>query len=127
MKFKAPSLTDEFNSRPRKLIQICERFDEESNNLGINPTVTRVLESVCGSSGVHEAGRAVDFRDELRYVGTTGDPAVRFIYTQDQATRLLEIINAAYPRDDGHQSMIHHSFDGGPYHFHIQISEKDAV
>ncbi len=89
-------------------------FDSFSQmKTGQEAIITRVLESVCGDSGVHEARRGVDVRDEFE-----GGR----LYTDNQVKMLVEHMNTCYPRNDGKPTCIHHSFAGGPLHFHIQIA-----
>lgn len=116
MKFKTESLEDEYISRPRRLREICEKFDELSKKHKITATVTRVLERIDGSSGVHEAGRGVDFRNEV--IAKNGSV---FLYDSKTSKTIVDELNTLYPRTDGKKVCIHHSFNGGAYHFHIQI------
>lgn len=85
-------------------------------HFGIDPTVTRIRETIEGSSGVHEAGRAIDFRDEH---------AGRRLFTDEQVTFLVSQMNVRFPGHDSKPTCIHHSFQGMPSHFHIQISSGD--
>lgn len=81
---------------------------------------TRVLERVDGSSGVHEAGRGVDFRNE--YGGSLQ-------FSKKEAAAICEAVNRKFPRRDGKLVAIHHSFEDGPRHFHLQIpiEWRDAI
>ncbi len=113
LRFKRDELQEEYYSRPEFLQQICTDFVRLSNDFGIIPVVTRVQGPVRGSSGVHEAGRAVDFRDE--HSGTR-------LYSPGQRMLILEYLNLKYRRRDRFQTIIWHSFNGGPHHFHIQLA-----
>lgn len=113
MKLKDPSLESEWASAPVFLKEIMIDFDRISRRLGIDPVITRILQRIGGSSGVHEDGRALDVRDE--YQG-------KHTYNQTQRDALVNYINARYPRNDGYLTCIHHGFQGGPEHFHIQIA-----
>lgn len=113
MKFKEAHLIDQYNARPEALKEVCRYFEELSLEFGVEPVVTRVTDRVPGESGVHPAGRAVDFRDEFA-------PGL-FLYSPEESARIVEAINERFPRTDGKKVCIHHSFSGGPKHFHIQI------
>lgn len=114
MQFKDPNLQDELAKTPTMLQVIAEWFCQLSiNYFSIDPLVTRVFETVDGSSGVHEAHRAVDFRDQ--HDGT-------FLYKPEQVLFLLSEMNRRFPRSDRKMTMIHHSFNNGPFHFHCQVA-----
>lgn len=113
MKFKDVSLEDQYIRRPAELLQICDDFNALSEFFNIEPVVTRVLEKIDGSSGVHEAGRAVDFRDEH---------LDKYTYTDAQATLIAAMLNLKYARHDGKKTALFHVFDGGPRHCHIQLA-----
>lgn len=119
MNFKEPQCSDQLYSSHPKLVEVANAFDTISNTFNIDAVVTRVWDAVCGDSGVHEAHRAVDFRDETR-----GPNGSEFLYTADEINQIVGHINECYPRDDGKLTCIHHSFQGMPYHFHIQIPLK---
>ena len=113
MRFKDPSLVAELAQTPVEMQVIAEFFDQESlRQCGFDALVTRVLENICGDSGVHEAKRGVDFRDE--YDGG-------FTYTDVQAAALAAAVNARFPRNDDKLTCIFHSFEGGPRHAHLQV------
>lgn len=98
---------------PLSLKIIVLDFAKASQKLfNITPTITRILEKVEGSSGVHEDFRAVDIRDE--YKGS-------FTYQKWMTNFLINYINKKYPRLDAFKVLIHHSFSKGPYHFHFQV------
>lgn len=113
MRFKSWFEEKEFNEAPELLKKICHEFDAISQELGVNAVVTRVKEKVEGSSGVHEAGRAVDFRDE--------HPKGEFLYDHDKREKIVTLLNLRYSRKDGKPTCLWHSFKGGMHHFHVQI------
>lgn len=114
MKFKSEEIEKEFEDAPILLKIIAYEFSSISlRQYGQEGIMTRVLESIPGDSGVHEDHRAVDFRDE--FVGGR-------LYTDDEVKSLCEYMNTNFKRNDGKPTMIHHSFNGGPMHFHIQIA-----
>lgn len=114
MKFKKPEIETELANAPIFLQQFANVFDLESKAFcGQEGIVTRVLEPVEGESGVHLDYRAVDFRDEFE--GGS-------LYSEDQVKHLVEFMNKLYPRNDGKVTCLHHSFAGGPHHFHIQLA-----
>jgi hypothetical protein len=119
MQFKEPEMKSQFDALPAKLQEICTHFEEISRQYNTDPTVTRVFEPVPGDSGVHEARRAVDFRDE--YVDGSGEK--KTLYTAEQVNYITVTLNNLFPRNDGHMVCIHHSFHGMPYHFHLQIPQ----
>jgi len=112
MEFKSGSMKTQYYNAPALLKLIVEDFERISKQFGIAPTITRITDTVIGESGVHPAGRAIDIRDE--YIG-------KRLYTGEQKDALINFINALYIRTDGKKVIIHHAFDGGPYHFHVQI------
>lgn len=116
MKFKDLQSQNEFDSIPSKLKEIALFFDKLSNDLGIEAVVTRIKTKICGDSGVHMAGRAIDFRNET----LLDDGTPHYLYTDDQVKHIVDSINSTYPRDDGKLVVIHHSFQGAPWHFHLQ-------
>ena len=114
MKFKKPEIEAELISAPVFLIMMAEMFDLESKEkFGQEGIVTRILEPVQGESGVHTDHRAIDFRNEFE-----GGR----LYTDEQVKYLVEFMNNQFPRNDGKVTCIHHSFAGGPHHFHIQLA-----
>jgi hypothetical protein len=112
MYFKSPELRKQYKVAPALLKLIVEEFQFLSLRFGKEPTVTRISDPVSGESGVHPAGRAMDIRDE--YMG-------KYTYEETEREALLNYINGLFPRTDGKKVIIHHSFGGGPFHFHIQI------
>lgn len=109
--FKEEYMEEQFDGRSDLLKQMCYDFISLSELFGIEPVVTRVTDSVDGSSGVHEAGRGVDFRDE--FLGLRK-------YSDAQASLICAFLNLKYQRKDGKKTCIHHTFGAGPLHFHIQ-------
>lgn len=118
MIFKEEYLQHEFHTRHTLLQQMAFDFEQLSRSIGVEPVITRILERVTGSSGVHEVGRAIDFRDEH---------AGKSLYTDKQVRFLLAKINAKYRRTDGKLTLIHHSFNGGMSHFHLQLAPSLKV
>lgn len=122
MKFKNDRCELEFKRAPERLKEIANRFDVLTQELDKEAIITRVLEPITGDSGVHEAHRAVDYRDQF---------GKKFTFTPNEVTFLVTTINHEYPRLDGKQVCIHHSFKGAPQHFHLQIPygwlDKDEI
>jgi len=115
MKFKHDELKEEFYSLPQLLQEMGLEFAARSNRWGIVAIVTRVKESISGSSGVHEAGRAIDFRNEH---------AGKRLYSSVQTVLMLEHFNERYARRDRFNTLVHHGFRGGPCHFHLQLASS---
>lgn len=113
MKFKTDDLAAQLESRHPLLKEMAYTFERLSLGLGIDPLITRILGKIEGDSGVHDAGRAIDFRDEVDGIWT---------YSAAQVSLLLNSMNSLYARKDGKNTLIHHSFNGGPYHFHLQMA-----
>lgn len=113
--FKDPSLQKEFYNAPLILQYMAEDFIIKSNSYGIQPVITRVLEKIEGDSGVHEAYRGIDFRDE--YDG-------QFVYPDSLRDEILSYFTAKWYRNDNHLTLMSHSFEGGPRHFHLQLAES---
>jgi len=114
MKFKVPRLEKEYNNAPLLLRLICNDIDsytKERYNKEL--VVTRVLEPVTGESGVHQDYRAIDFRNE--YCG-------KKMFKDFESEEIVSRFNDKYRRNDGYNTVIHHSFEGGPWHFHVQIA-----
>lgn len=91
--------------------------------------VTRVLGRIDGDSGVHAAHRAVDFRDEVRHPGQDPDDKndSTYLYNEDHRNYLLAYLNHLYSRKDGRKTVLWHSFNNAPFHFHIQIAPNLAI
>lgn len=123
MKFKNDVAKLDYGVIPEKLRKMCEDFETFSLFYGIDPVVTRIREGVCGDSGVHEAGRAVDFRNQ--YILPDGSRG--FLYRSDQWEDIVHQMNLRYPRADKRPSCIHHSFERGPMHFHIQLEATQLL
>ena len=119
MKFKTPEIEIEYLNTSLFLQEMADKLDAISKaTCGQEIIITRIKEHVCGDSGVHEANRAFDFRDE--YDGGR-------LYTDDNVKKLCDYMNMLYPRNDGKPTMIHHSFNGGPLHFHCQLALYTTV
>lgn len=121
--FKYRELQFQYYARPELLKEICALFCKLSGDMGITPVVTRVTDPIeCSpgqpcESGVHPAGRGVDFRDE--YLG-------KRLYTDVQADTIVSTLNEAYPRKDGKPTALHHRFAGtGALHIHLQSPWDD--
>jgi hypothetical protein len=113
VKFKDLKLQDELYHTPTLLQVMAEWLDQLSiGHFGKEIEITRVFEKVNGSSGVHEAHRAFDARDEH---------AGGHYYKPEEIAFLVSEMNRRFPRTDGKQSCIHHSFHGGPHHLHVQV------
>lgn len=117
MIYKTPDCEDQLKQSSQKLQDIVMVFDALSQGYGIESVVTRVWDAVCGDSGVHEERRAVDFRDET--VDAMG--VSHWLYNPAQADTIVNTLNERYPRADGKLVCIHHSFQGAPHHFHLQV------
>ncbi len=120
MKFKDDEAQLEYQYMPTKLREIADRFEALSVGFGVTPVVSRVRKAVCGDSGVHEAGRGLDCRDQT----TLPDGTDHRLYTQEQVDSIVQTLNSEFPRDDKFLVCIHHSFEGGPLHFHFQSEAK---
>lgn len=119
MIFKDPSLEQELANSPLLLRILAEDFVNFcQKNFNKEPICTRIKEHIEGSSGVHEAYRGIDFRDQ--FSGT------RF-FMENEISKLLAYINSKYARNDGFPTMVHHSFQGGPFHVHLQIAESNMA
>ena len=116
MKFKKPHMKEQFEASPKKLLEVCEVFNQLSLKEGIEPVVTRVTDPVEGESGVHLAHRAVDFRNEF-----FDGKSKRWLYPIETVEHIVNAINQKFPRKDGRPVALHHSFKGGSFHFHFQI------
>jgi hypothetical protein len=112
MKFKENHLIEQYENSPALLKVIVRSFECMSQEFGVDPVITRITDRVKGESGVHPANRAIDIRSQ--FGGAS-------LYTDTQILALVNYINAIYMRKDNYHTIIHHSFNGGPYHFHIQI------
>lgn len=114
MKFKSEVVAAEFSGLSLFLQYMAFDLDATAKaDFGQEIIITRIKEHICGDSGVHEVNRAFDVRNEF--------DGGRF-YTDEQAKKLCDYMNAKYARNDGKPTMIHHSFNGGPMHLHCQIA-----
>ncbi len=114
MKFKSPLVEAEFKNTSVILKQMAEKLDSFSlSEFKQELIITRIKEVVCGDSGVHEANRAFDARNEFE-----GGR----LYTDEQIKKIIEFMNTTYPRNDNKVTCIHHSFSGGPFHLHVQLA-----
>lgn len=118
MKFKTPQEEKEFEKVSVILQLILGDLDFLAHSLSKEITVTRILASVAGESGVHLDKRAIDVRDEHEGSRTFSPSEISF---------LLQAINLKWKRNDGFETMIHHQFQGGPWHLHIQIPSSTKV
>lgn len=112
MKFKTPREEEQFQSLSLILKLIANDLEVIIDALQKEMTVTRVSDPVSGESGVHLDKRAFDVRDEFGGIRTFSDSEVEII---------LKSINDKWKRNDGFQTVIHHKFQGGPFHLHVQI------
>lgn len=112
MKFKSEIEEAQFKGVSLILHLILQDLDLLIRGLAKEMMITRVCSSVPGESGVHLDMRAVDIRDE--HEGA-------FIFSPEEVVWILSAINAKWARNDKFDTIIHHKFDGGPAHFHIQI------
>lgn len=112
MRFKLKDLAIEWECAPKVLRAIvldADRFCQEEFEIEL--VVTRIREKIEGSSGVHEAGLAVDCRDEH---------GGKELFSEKQRKALLTYINGKYVRPDGKKTLISHKFKDGPRHWHFQ-------
>lgn len=117
MKFKTEQSKKELEEGFVGLRQLALEFERECARYGIEPTVTRVKGKIEGDSGVHAAGRAVDFRDQT----FDADGDAHFVFTQAQREAILKRMNERYKRPDGKPTLLWHSFKGAPSHWHLQL------
>lgn len=115
MQFKEKKMRDQLFGAHTLLMDMAREFERASMELGIEPVVTRVTDHFDGESGVHLYGRAMDFRDEHR-----GDR----LYTDSEVKIICDKLNKKFKRYDGKSSCIHHSFNEGPAHFHVQVASS---
>lgn len=112
MKFKIDRLEGQYQATPARLQEICQHLEALLAEIGKPAIVTRVTDPVDGESGVHRDFRAVDFR--YQYCGV-------YPYPREQAEKIKDELNRAFPRKDRFQVCVLHSFQGGAYHYHVQI------
>ena len=114
MKFKTETEEAEFQKVSLILQLIVRDIELLVRGFAKEITITRVLSPVSGESGVHLDHRAVDIRDEFQGERT---------FSAAEIAVLLDSINNKWKRNDGYETIIHHSFHGGPWHLHVQIPE----
>ena len=113
MKFKTGAIKEQYKKSPAILKLILDEFENLSMGMfHVEPVITRLTDAVQSESGVHLQNRAADIRDEFN--------GKRF-YTDENVKYLVDYINHRYARCDGKKTLIHHSFSGGPLHFHFQV------
>lgn len=112
MKFKDQPSVKQFQNACPMLKVLAWQFEKISLTFGIDPVVTRVISKIQGDSGVHSMGFGIDFRNQHNDT---------FLYNLDQQVEILKYINELFPRSDGKKTLIHHSFNGGLYHWHAQV------
>lgn len=114
MKFKTPIIEKEFLGAPLLLrMMLIDANNYSVRSFDKELTITRIKASIEKSSGVHRDYRGADCRDEY---------CDQLTFTPDEVKKILDTINERYKRNDGYESVIHHSFQGGPKHFHFQIA-----
>lgn len=114
MKFKSPELEAELEASSIFLQLMAKDFDRLLGVItGHEAVITRVLEKVKGSSGVHEDNRAFDVRSESGGVTLFSDTEIK---------KIVDSMNELFPRNDGKPTCYYHSFQGGPFHFHVQLA-----
>ena len=82
-------------------------------------TITRIREPLSEGkfeTGIHVLGRAIDFRDE--YQSANGRI---HCFSSAQKEELLQMTAVRFPRNDGKLTLLHHSVNNEPEHFHLQI------
>lgn len=113
MIFKEEHMKAQLEGCSERLQAIARFVDQTSRQVaGKEIVITRVTDPVCGESGVHLAKRAFDCRHQT---------SEGFYYTADQVEAIVKAIIARYPRNDGHETALCHSFQGGMFHVHVQI------
>ncbi len=119
MKFKSEVVAAEFIQTSVFLQHMAFALDDFSKKeFGQEIIITRVKEPICGDSGVHEANRAFDVRNEFE-----GGR----LYDDAQIKKIVQFMNSRYPRNDHKPTCIHHSFQGGPNHIHVQLALMVSV
>lgn len=115
MKFKEPHMYDQLRDSS-VILQLM--VDDFVNFAGMHfkkdCMITRVWDPVPGETGVHPDKRAVDIRQEHE-----GEK----VFTDTEANALVNFLNGKWHRLDGRPTCLLHSFQGGPQHFHIQVSQ----
>lgn len=114
MQFKKPELEQELENAPVFLKIILEDADQFLwKNFRKELTITRIRGKIKGDSGVHNDYRAADARGG--YLGQAQ-------FSQWEIAKLMRYINEKYYRNDGYKTVIYHSFNNGPEHFHFQLA-----
>lgn len=114
MKFKSDIVQNEFFSTTIFLQQMAIDMDNYcKKRFNKEIFITRVKEKVEGATAVHDDGRAFDVRSEFEGVK---------LFDSFEVASILDFMNTKYRRNDKIPTCIHHSFNGGPYHFHVQIA-----
>jgi hypothetical protein len=118
IEFKEERFIEQFHSRPILLQRLATLFIEESVRRGITPTITRITDRLVSGneSGVHAAGRAIDFRDFHKGV---------WLYPKDVRRTIVSEFNKHFQRRDGRVTLLHHG--GTSYHFHLQIPYDEST
>jgi sulfur relay (sulfurtransferase) DsrC/TusE family protein len=106
-------MEQQLKDAPILLKVIAQDFCDICEGFGIEPVITRVTDAVEGESGVHLDHRAFDVRDEFQ-----GE----FTFSEAERLMVLKALNSKFARNDGKETVIWHSFGGGPHHFHVQIA-----
>lgn len=125
MKFKEEHMKEQFDKAAGMVQEIVEFADSFAKQLCEKEMiVTRVSDPVPGESGVHVAipCRGVDCRSEYPV-----DAGIVNRYTFEEVEAILDAVNKKFPRTDGKLTVMHHSFDGGPHHFHLQSRWEDLT
>jgi len=116
--YKYPGVELEFHNAPALLQHVVLTFVQLSVEMyGINPIMTRVLDPISGESGVHNQYRGADIRNQ--YMKT-------FMYTKEQSSTLVNLINQKFKRIDGFKTVLMHSFKSNPAHYHFQIPHENV-
>lgn len=120
MRLKNKDLITQFDEIPTLLQLVVEEADRYSQEkYGQELLLTSIWRKKTTDSGVHQAWRAVDARDEFK--DTLTSPSQRQ-FTDSQVRDIVSHINGKFPRIDGKKTCIHHAVEGGMLHFHFQVS-----
>lgn len=119
MIFKEDKLRDQLAQCSVWLENLAEEMDEFCKiNFKKEIVITRVTDPVVGESGVHIDYRAFDVRNQTE----SG-----YYFDQSEIEKILAFFNHKYARTDNFRTVIHHSFNGGMFHLHCQISKDMDV
>ena len=88
---------------------------------GFVPTITSIIRPQSKDSGVHAAGRAIDF-SRHRY---SDKGKVTGSIPESDIPKILSYFNIKYPRGDQLDTIKYHDVGLGP-HFHIQVAFDNA-